>query len=144
AGNTVVSLSTTAGATGAFFTDSGCSLSAVTQVTIAASSSSATFYYRDTRSGAPTVTASNIGLTSPTQVVTVSPGLPNKLVFTSPVQSLVVGACSAIATIQVQDALSNASPVTAGTPVALSSSSATTLFYTNATCTSATITSVTV
>jgi len=144
AGNTVVTLSTTAGATGSFYTDPGCSLSAVTQVTIAASSSSATFYYRDTRSGAPTVTASNIGLTSPTQVVTVSPGLPNKLVFTSPVQSLVVGACSAIATIQVQDALSNASPVTAGTPVALSSSSATTLFYTNATCTSATITSVTV
>lgn len=143
AADTTVSLSTTASSTGRFYTDSSCTLGTVTQVTILAGSNSATFYYRDTKSGSPTVTASNLGLTSPTQVVTVAPGLPNKLVFTSPAQTLVAGACSAITNLQVQDALSNASPVSAGTTVALLSSSGTTEFHSNSSCTSP-ITSVTV
>ncbi|HVE86255.1 MAG TPA: PKD domain-containing protein [Myxococcales bacterium] len=141
--STQVSLSTTATATGTFYPDSSCSLAPVSQVTIPGGGSSATFYYKDTRSGSPTVTASNLGLTSPTQGVTVTPGSPNKLVFTSSAQSLVVGACSAVTNIQVQDALSNASPLAAGATVALSSTSGTTEFHSNSTCTSA-ITSVAV
>jgi len=143
AANTVVSLSTTATTTGAFYADTACSLAPVSSVTIPINGNSATFYYRDSRSGSPTVTASNLGLTSANQVVTVTPAPPDKLVFTSPAQTLTAGACSAITNIQVQDALNNASPVVAATTVALSSSSATTEFHSNPTCT-APITSVVV
>src|SRR5207245_11432706 len=38
----------------------------VTSVTIASGSSSATFYYKDTKAGSPTLTASSTGLTSAT------------------------------------------------------------------------------
>lgn len=140
---TQVTLSTTAPATGTFHTDAACSTAAVSQVTITGGTNSATFYYRDSRTGLPTVTASNLGLTSPTQGVTVTPGLPTKVVFTSSPQTLVVGVCSALTGIQVQDALDNASPLTSDTAVSLLSGAATTQFHSNPTCTNP-ITSVTI
>jgi len=68
--NTSVSL-TTGSAGGAFYSDAACG-SGITAVTIPANSSSASFYYKDTSAGSPTITASSGTLTQATQVETIT------------------------------------------------------------------------
>ena len=93
----------------------------VTSVSILAGSSTATFYYGDTKAGTPTITAATTGLTSATQVETINAATANKLAITS---ATVSGAASNTAnlgpiTVQLQDTLGN--PVTTGTSANLSS-----------------------
>ncbi|AUI51899.1 beta strand repeat-containing protein [Arthrobacter crystallopoietes] len=98
--------------------------STTTSVTIPAGSSTASFYYGDTKAGTPTLTVSASGLTSATQTATINAAAASKVVFTS---APVSGAASATATlgpatVQRQDTFGN--PVTAGaTTLALSSNS---------------------
>src|SRR5207302_7535631 len=96
----------------------------IASITIGAGASAGSFYFKDTRTGAPTLTAAATGLTSANQGATINPAAPSRLVFTSTAQSLAAGVCSAAAALQSQDAFGNASSVAAATPVSLSSSSA--------------------
>lgn len=71
AANTIVNLGSNSAGTYVFsLTKEG---TAVTGVTIAAGSNSATFYYGDTRAGSPTIIVSATGLASATQTLTVTP-----------------------------------------------------------------------
>jgi hypothetical protein len=139
--STPVSLSTTSTG-GAFYSDAGCT-TAITSVTIPGGSNSASFYYKDTKAGAPTITASATGLTSATQTETVNAAAPSKLVFTTLAQTLTAGVCSATITVQTQDTFGNPSSVAAATAVSLSTTSTGGAFYSDAGCTTA-ITFVTV
>ena len=73
-----VGLATTS-TTGTFWSNSG-GTTKITSITIPSGSSSASFYYSDTASGAPTLTASSGSLTPATAIITIS---GNKLVFTT-------------------------------------------------------------
>ena len=82
-GTTTVNLSTSS--TGAVFRDST-DAATITTVTIGPGASSASFEYKDTVAGGPTITAADAAavLASATQVETVNPAGANKLVFTTP------------------------------------------------------------
>jgi len=90
-----VSLSSNSAGTAIFGTTSGAS-SGVTSVTIPSGSSSATFFYGDTKAASPTITATSPGLTSATQAETISAGSPSQIAFTAAPTS---GAASATPTI---------------------------------------------
>ena len=126
-----VTLSSNSTGTATFAATSGGS--SITSVSIAAGSSSAQFFYGDTKSGTPTITVAANGLTSGTQTETVTSGAATKFVITS---TTVSGTASATAnlgpiTVAEQDALSN--PTTAAQTITLSSTSnGTTKFATTA------------
>lgn len=133
--STPLALATTSGR-GAFYSDTACAVR-VTQATIAANTHSKSFYYRDEGVGAPTLTASNPGLTAPTQGATVGPAPPTRLVFVTAPQTLTAGNCSALVTIEVRDDFDNPSPVATPTAVALSSASSSFEFHGDAACSAA-------
>src|SRR5207249_471532 len=116
---TTVALATTSPG-GTFYSDSGCT-AAVASVSVAGGSNSQSFYWKDTKSGTPTLTASTAGMTSATQGQTVNPAAASKLVYLSAAQSLVAGTCSAVVNVQTQDPFSNPSNVAAATAVNLTS-----------------------
>ncbi len=95
-------------------------------VTVPTGQSSATFTYTDTKAGDWTVTASGNSLTPATHAITVTPGAPAKLVFTTAPQTITAGDTSGLITLQLQDAYGN--PATSGsdTTIALSSDGAVT------------------
>ena len=102
---------------------------AITSVSIPANSSSATFFYGDTKAGTPTITVAATGVASGTQVQTITAGSPSKYVVTS---SAVSGTATSTATlgpitVQEQDALGN--PTTTAQTVTLASSSAGTKLF---------------
>lgn len=135
AANTTVSLSAAPAAGFTFYSDAGCTV-AVAAVTIAAGTDSASFYARGLTAGAVVVTASATGLNPATQTVTVVAAPADRLVFTTPAQTLQAGGCSAITTVQSRDPQGNASAPAANVTVTLSSGTGIT-FYSNATCTTA-------
>jgi hypothetical protein len=91
--------------------------SAITTVSIPSGSSSATFYYGDTKAGSPTITVSG-ALTSGTQVETISAGSPSQLVTTStPPASSTAGTNFTVA-LSVEDSLGNV-VTSSSAPVAL-------------------------
>lgn len=126
---TAVALASGAGVT--FFSDAACGTT-VTQVTLGATATQQSFYVRATQSGARTLTATAAGLTPASQGLTVTAGAPASLAFTSAPLTATAGACSAAATVQVQDAFGN--PVTLGSPlpVALTTSGVAVTLYTGA------------
>lgn len=65
-------------------------------------------------------------------------GPPTQLSFSTAEQTLTAGTCSAVATVEVQDASGVRANVTSATALALSSTSGTTAFYADAGCTTAT------
>ena len=133
--NTVVSL-TSSSTGGAFFSSSSCPGPPINSVTILAGTSLASFFYNDTESGTPTITASATGLTSAMQTETVNAAAPSKLVFTTAAQTLTAGVCSSIITVQTQDQFGNPSVETSATTIILSTSSGSTgTFSTSSTCT---------
>ena len=78
-----------------------------------------------TVAGSVAVTAAGTGIpTSATQSEIVNAGTPTQLVFTSALQSLGAGACSAAATVQAQDQYGNAWTATSSRTVTLSASPA--------------------
>jgi hypothetical protein len=75
--DTVINL-TSSSATGAFYNDAA-GLSPITQVTINSGSNSASFYYKDTAAGSPSITAEvspSLGWTLAIQQETVNPSVP--------------------------------------------------------------------
>jgi hypothetical protein len=121
-GGTIVDLVSNSSGAVVFATTSGGS--ATTSVTIPSGSTSVTFFYGDTKFGAPTVTASASGLSSDTQAETITAAAVSKLAFTSaPISG---GASSSAAlgplTVQAQDQFGN--PVVGARTVTVASSSA--------------------
>jgi parallel beta-helix repeat protein len=117
-GGQLVSLSTTSKG-GTFLDASG---NPITSVTVPAGASSASFYYRDTAAGAPTLAASASGLTSASQQEAVSAAAASKLVYLTAPFALTAGSTSGTVTVQEQDQYGNAT--TSAETVSLSSSSA--------------------
>lgn len=114
-----------------------------TTVSIAAGSSSATFRYRSTQTGNFSIGGSFGSLTSTPLAVTVIPGAPSVLAFTTTPQTQTAGNCSTVVTVQRRDAFGNAVPVSGDTPVTLTANpSAGFEFFTNASCTAPAVTSV--
>ncbi|MFZ1988412.1 MAG: hypothetical protein WAW96_01445, partial [Alphaproteobacteria bacterium] len=121
---------TTSSSSGKFYSDASGN-NQITSVYISYSSSTASFYYRDTSAGTPTLTASSNGYTPATTVFTIQ--LPtSRLVYTvGAPQTLIVDALSGQITVQRQD--QNGIPITSGTTtVDLISSSLGGRFYSNA------------
>jgi hypothetical protein len=141
--STQVSLSSSSGSL-LFYSDASCS-TLVTFTTIAASTSTTNFYFRDSAVGNPQITATASGLGNVSQIETVNPAVPTKLVMITPTRTVAAGACSGTlgaVTVQAQNNNSVASNVTTDTTATLTSTSGTT-FYSDSGCTTA-ITSITI
>src|ERR1700679_2680941 len=100
--NTIVASSSTSG--GATFLSGADDLTVITNVTITAGSSTATFYYNDSIAGFPVVTVSSGLLTSGTQTERVNPpaGLLDHFTVTPSVGSTAAGSLFT-ATVQAYD-----------------------------------------
>jgi hypothetical protein len=125
---------------GALYSTNACT-TVITSVTIVAGSSSASFFYKDSKAGSSIITASATGLTSATQTETVNAAAPSKLAFTTAAQTINAGACSAVMSVQTQDTFGN--PTTAGATVGLATTSPGGTFSLSSTCTPI-VTSVTI
>lgn len=140
AGPIMVDLTESGVAGFSFHSDPACGATA-TQVPLAAAAGSlATFYFKGTTVGAAMVRAGVAGnaLSPATQTENIGVGPPNRLAFTTPVHTVVAGACSPMVTVEVRDSANNATnpPAAiavglAGTPVAGFS------LYTDSSCNSA-------
>ncbi|MBT3526781.1 MAG: hypothetical protein HN482_10850, partial [Bdellovibrionales bacterium] len=131
-----------------FYDTSGCGGSAVTSIPISAGAGTATFYFKQTAIGTPTLTAS--GLTNDgTQVETITSATATQLAVTSAAQnSIVAGTCSSVITVEARDLYSNAISTGQGSiTVNLSSNSAgSPTFYSagDSSCSGATTTTATI
>ncbi|HQU43340.1 MAG TPA: hypothetical protein PK867_11050, partial [Pirellulales bacterium] len=99
-------------------------------MTVATGQDRASFYYGDSLAGTPAITVSAAGLSSATQIETITSAGTGKLAFITAPQS---GAASSTAglgaiTVQLQDALGNPLNAPAATAVMLSSASGTGMF----------------
>ena len=94
--NLTVGLATTS--SGAFYSDASCTTS-ITSVTILSSGNTANFYYKDMTVGGPTLTASATGLTSATQVETISQAGTGTSVATSGTPSIYGASVTFTATV---------------------------------------------
>ncbi|MCC6335805.1 MAG: hypothetical protein IT380_17650 [Myxococcales bacterium] len=120
-----------------FFSDPGCT-TAAGSVALPAGAPQASFFFRATPVGTLALTAASAGLTPAQQQATVVAGAVAALAFTTTAQTRTAGACSAVGTVDVRDALGNASPVASATVVGLSAAPATGFtFYSDAGCTTA-------
>jgi PKD repeat protein len=139
-GSITVTLASTS-SNGRFYSDSGGSQRITSPVTIPDGSSSYNFYYMDSNSGTPTLTASSSGLTSATTQFTIN---NYQLAYTGgATQNLPANQVSAAITIQSQDTSSNRHNPGSTLTVTLTSSSATGTFYSDSAGTHA-ITTVTI
>lgn len=131
---TTVNLTSTS-PTGRFDTSAAGPFSgAITSVVVAAGANSASFFYKDTAVGTPTITAAAATLTSGTQMETIGAGIPSKLVFATAPQTVGSGRSSAVITVQTVDNSNNLpANVAAATTVNLTSSSSAGRFDTSAT-----------
>jgi len=100
----------------------------VTSISIPNGASSATFFYKDTRSGTPTITASATGFASSTRQETINPATATMLVFTNAATSFTAGGVSGTLTIQRQDQFGNPNTADATITVRLSSSAVSGIF----------------
>jgi hypothetical protein len=105
-----------------------------TQFNIFNPQSSRVLYMRGTATGDVTLTASRAVFTSGALTVKVNPGAPSRLAFRTASQTVQVGNCSGITTIQVQDSYNNATPVSSNTQIDLTASTGTLVFYADAAC----------
>lgn len=113
----------------------------ITGVTVLSGQNSAAFYYKDTKAGSATLTASKSGYTSGTLNISVGASSANKLAIITSPQSLELGQKSAVITTQLQDFYGNVVSASVSTSLYLSTSSASGHFENAA---SQTITSVTI
>jgi hypothetical protein len=127
------------------FEDAACAVAVPgASIEIAAGSVGKEFWFRGTVAGTVTVASSPAGLTPASQDETIGPAPPDRLVFATAAQSVVAGACSAVATVRAEDVHGNASPVAADTAVSLSAAPASGFeLFGSAGCGGAAVTSVT-
>jgi type II secretory pathway pseudopilin PulG len=96
-----------------------------TTISIPAGSSSATFFYGDTKSGTPTLTASGSSLTNANQVEAISSGTGTQLVITSSALNVTAGTSPTNAfTTTLEDLFGN--PTTSGSAITVNLSSSST------------------
>ncbi|MGQ0505998.1 MAG: kelch repeat-containing protein [Myxococcaceae bacterium] len=115
-----------------FFSNPTCTTS-LTSPTVAGGSSSLTFYFTGSTSGAIALEASS-SYGSATQTETITGGAPTKIAFTTGSQTVVANTgCSALVTIQSQNTLGLAANATAAITLTPSGNGLT--FYTNSACT---------
>ena len=128
---TVLSLSTNSG-TGSFYSDAVCGTPiSGNNVTIAAGSSTASFFYKDTTISTPTITVASAGLTSIQQGETIT-----GLRFGSTAFSIPAGQCSAALSLQSANAQSGSpTSLTQTTTINLGTTSGTGQFFSDAACT---------
>ncbi len=143
-GTTTVTLSTSSG-TGSFYaTQTSTTPLNPAQVTINAPNYQATFYYKDTVQGAPTITISATGYTPATTTFIIT-GPATQLKFTGGTsQSIYTGQVSSTITLTQQDASGNAINAAATLTVNLAATSNTGAFYSNSQGTGTPITTVTI
>ncbi|HVE88025.1 MAG TPA: hypothetical protein VND93_34445, partial [Myxococcales bacterium] len=104
--------------------------------TMAAGTSTTSFYWRTTRSGAVNVGADEQNALWALQSHTVNPGPITQLQFIDPNNTTYVTQCSYVRTVQLKDTYGNPSPALSTTAVALTSgSSGGITFYSDSTCT---------
>ena len=121
-----VTLASTSG-NGRFYSDAAGNNRIISAVTIPDGSSSFSFYYSDSSSGTPTLTASSSGLTSATTQFTIN---TNQLAFTAGApQTFAVNQVSAAITVQSQTSSGNSHNPGSALTVTLKSSSPTGTFY---------------
>ena len=94
----------------------------VTSVSLPANTQSVTAYYADTVAGSPTITAAATGLTSDTQIETITAGTGAKLVITSSPLNVAHGTSARNAfTVTLEDAFGNPTTTSSAITVTLSS-----------------------
>ncbi len=108
--NVTASLALSGGGVGAFYSDAACA-SPISSLTFA-SASTGTFYFRDSKSETPTLTASAPGLSQGTLALTVNLGAPFRLVFVAepPAASLTCAAFASQPSVMIQDKYGNLLP----------------------------------
>ena len=137
-----VNLATTS--TGGAFYASATSSTPITSISIASGSYSATFYYKDSAAGTPTLTASSTGFTPATTTFTVA-GPATQLVFTTGAsQTLYTSQVSSIITVTREDVGGNAVATGGSITISLAKTSTTGAFYSSSGGTGSAITSVTI
>jgi type II secretory pathway pseudopilin PulG len=116
-----INLASGSSGTHTFATTSGGT--AITSISIPSGSSTATFYYGDTKAGTPTITASG-SLTSATQVETVTAGSATKLIISSvPFTAAANASATSPFVITPEDAFGNPTTISSSLTVNLSSTS---------------------
>jgi flagellin-like protein len=130
--------------TGTFYSNAA-GTNVITTIAISTSNPyTATFYYKDTVQGAPTITASATGYTPATTTLIIT-GPATQLKFTAGTsQSIYTGQVSSVITVAQQDASGHGVNVLAALKVNLTATSATGAFYNNAQGTGTNITYVTI
>jgi hypothetical protein len=114
----------------------------VSNVVIAAGTSTGSFYFRDNVVGSRTLTAQATGLTQTQQSETINPAAASKLVITSAAQTRLAGQCSLQVTVTSQDPFNNPANLSAGVAANLTASTGSLVFYSDVGCATP-ITSVT-
>jgi hypothetical protein len=98
--------------------------SATTTATITTGASSVNVYYADTQPGTPTITATYSGLTTASQIETVTPGTATQLaITTSPLSFTATNSPTHALTITLEDAYGNPTTSASAITVGLNSSS---------------------
>jgi alpha-tubulin suppressor-like RCC1 family protein/signal transduction histidine kinase len=101
----------------------------VTSVPIAAGTSDATYYYKDTKPGDCTLTATIAGITAASQLVTIQSYAVDSLLFSTTEQSIKAGEKSDRMTVQLRKADGSSAPQDGSTRIELSADSG--VFYAN-------------
>ena len=141
-GDTIVTLGKSS-ATMSFYSNSDCT-GTITQTTITNGTSGASYYYADTNDDTPTISLSS-SLNDPSaQSQTITPNIATNLYFVTSSLTESAGDCSGVVTIETRDTHGNDSNVTSNLIVSLSADTGTMTFFTDAVCTPAAVTSVTI
>ena len=102
------------------FEDPACAVAvAGAAIAIPAGSAGKDFWFKGTLAATVTLTSAPASLAAASQLETIGPAAPDRLVFTTGTQTVTAGACSAAATVQSRDVHGNVAPVAALTSVAL-------------------------
>jgi len=122
-----------------FFSNDRCrSTNILTQVTVPAGGTRASFHFRGATAGASPIDATAPGLTPASQDAIIRNGVPTSVVFTSAAQTVSAGVCSSAVVLEARNAVggatSFASPTAAGLTLTPSGGP---LLYSDATCTNA-------
>jgi hypothetical protein len=105
---------------GVFYNAAGCSSGVVSSVSLAASTSQQTFWYRNTVAGSRTLAVSATGLTSASHSLTVSSASASRLAFTTGPANRTAGQAQGTLVVQVQDSFGNSVSTTDSITLSLS------------------------
>ena len=138
-----VALGAVPGAGFGLFTDPTCT-SAATSIVIGAQRSTENFYFTGSLAGPVSIAATATGLMPASQVETIVPGAPTRVLISSPPQTLRAGVCSAPVVFELQDSFGNLAPATLTLTVTLTASPATGFAFSAPSACSSPITTVSV